>query len=93
MSVPSETTTSNTPLADVKEERKEPDNISKLPLSTSEQTTEMTTTDRPAEDCEDDHIDVVDDKDVQQPDSPQSSTCVSKVLRSVRKRQLSGSFP
>nr|CAD7591438.1 unnamed protein product [Timema genevievae] len=93
MSVPSETTTSNTPLADVKEERKEPDNISKLPLSTSEQTTEMTTTDRPAEDCEDDHIDVVDDKDVQQPDSPQSSTCVSKVLRSVRKRQLSGPSP
>nr|CAD7397119.1 unnamed protein product [Timema poppensis] len=93
MSLPSETTTSNTPLADVKEERKEPDNISKLPLSTSEQTTEMTTTDRPAEDCEDDHIDVVDDKDVQQPDSPQSSTCVSKVLRSVRKRQLSGPSP
>nr|CAD7437673.1 unnamed protein product [Timema bartmani] len=88
MSVPSETTTSITPLADVKEERKEPDNI-----STSEQTTEMTTTDRPAEDCEDDHIDVVDDKDVQQPDSPQSSTCVSKVLRSVRKRQLSGPSP
>nr|CAD7198483.1 unnamed protein product [Timema douglasi] len=93
MSLPSETTTSNTPLADVKEERKEPDNISKLPLSTSEQTTEMTTIDRPAEDCEDDHIDVVDDKDVQQPDSPQSSTCVSKVLRSVRKRQLSGPSP
>nr|CAD7257097.1 unnamed protein product [Timema shepardi] len=93
MSLPSETTPPNTPLADVKEERKEPDNISKLPLSTSEQTTEMTTTDRPAEDCEDDHIDVVDDKDVQQPDSPQSSTCVSKVLRSVRKRQLSGPSP